>query len=150
MMTGNRRAYPRQRERQESPAALCKACGAFSIRLSPDVRSESAHPREAERGASRLLQRCHRSKQTFRQSTERSVEQRLNYLHDKLLVVYHEQEADSGGNDQDLGDWRLRTACRACWTTLPIRKRPSIPICKRYCIMLSRVPKPSVIKKPAL
>ena len=42
--------------------------------------------------------------QTFRQSTERSVEQRLNYLHDKMLVVYHEQEADSGGNDQDLGD----------------------------------------------
>lgn len=42
--------------------------------------------------------------QTFRQSTERSVEQRLNYLHDKLLVVYHEQEADSGGNNQDLGD----------------------------------------------
>ena len=42
--------------------------------------------------------------QTFRQSTERSVEQRLNYLHDKLLVVYHGQEADSGGNDQDLGD----------------------------------------------
>ena len=42
--------------------------------------------------------------QTFRQSTERSVEQRLNYLHDKLLAVYHEQEADSGGNNQDLGD----------------------------------------------
>ena len=42
--------------------------------------------------------------QTFRQSTARSVEQRLNYLHDKLLVVYHEQEVDSGGNDQNLGN----------------------------------------------
>ena len=42
--------------------------------------------------------------QTFRQSTAHSVEQRLNYLRDKLLVAYHEQEADSGGNDQDLGD----------------------------------------------
>ena len=42
--------------------------------------------------------------QTFRQSTAHSVEQRLNYLRDKLLVAYHEQEADSGGNDQDMGD----------------------------------------------
>ena len=42
--------------------------------------------------------------QTFRQSTARSVEQRLNYLQDRLLVAYHEQEADSGGNDQNLGD----------------------------------------------
>ena len=42
--------------------------------------------------------------QTFRHSTAHSVEQRLNHLRDKLLVAYHEQEADSGGNDQDMGD----------------------------------------------
>ena len=42
--------------------------------------------------------------QTFRQSTAHSVEQRLNYLQDKLLAAYHEQEADSGGYDQDMGD----------------------------------------------
>ena len=42
--------------------------------------------------------------QTFRKSTAHSVEQRLNYLQDKLLIAYHEQEADSGGNDQDMGD----------------------------------------------
>ena len=42
--------------------------------------------------------------QTFRQSTAHSIEQRLNYLQDRLLVAYHEQEEDSGGNDQDLGD----------------------------------------------
>ena len=43
-------------------------------------------------------------KQTFRQSTDPSIEQRLNYLSAKLLAVYHEQEADSGGDDQDLGN----------------------------------------------
>ena len=43
-------------------------------------------------------------KQTFRHSTDRSIEQRLNFLNARLLAVYHEQEADSGGDDQDLGD----------------------------------------------
>jgi hypothetical protein len=42
--------------------------------------------------------------QTFTKSTARSVEQRLNFLRRQLLAAYHEQEADSGGNDQDLGD----------------------------------------------
>ena len=41
---------------------------------------------------------------TFRQSTAKSIEQRLNFILQCLLDLYHEREADGGGNDEDLGD----------------------------------------------
>lgn len=60
-----------------------------------------AKPSEALHDCIRMVNEL---KQTFRQSTDRSIEQRLNYLNARLLDVYHEQEADSGGDDQDLGN----------------------------------------------
>lgn len=57
---------------------------------------------------SEALSDCYRTveelRQTFRNSTQRSIEQRLNYLKERLLVAYHEQEADSGGGNQNMGD----------------------------------------------
>ena len=41
---------------------------------------------------------------TYRQSTARSVEQRMNFILQSLLDLYHEREAGDSGNDEDLGD----------------------------------------------